>query len=224
MTEHFTFKKTLRDTAQIDLYKRLFHPLAVDVDGFGNQFLTCSTLTGNQHRGIGTSNARHRIQYFRQPLRFSDDMAAVQCLTLLFLYIFRSNCSQFKSCLDALQQSSIVPRLRDKVERTGLHTLHGELYTSPSRHQDNRYIGTEYLHLFQQSQSFFSRCGKGEVHVHQNEGGCLGTYHIHCFARSRNSLRFISCTFQHKTEGRTHGTIIVDYQYHKISLFYGLQK
>ena len=40
MTEHFTFKKTLRDTTQVDFYKRLFHPLAVDVDGFGNQFLT----------------------------------------------------------------------------------------------------------------------------------------------------------------------------------------
>ena len=52
MAEHFAFKKALRDTAQVDLYKRLFHPLAVDVDGFGNQFLTCSTLTGNQHRSI----------------------------------------------------------------------------------------------------------------------------------------------------------------------------
>ena len=49
MAEHFAFKKALRDTAQIDLYKRLFHPLAVDVDGFGNQLLTRSTLTGNQH-------------------------------------------------------------------------------------------------------------------------------------------------------------------------------
>ena len=223
MAEHFAFKKALRDTAQVDLYKRLFHPLAVDVDGFGNQLLTRSTLTGNQYRGIGTRNACHRIQHFHQSLRFSDDMAAVQRLALFFRCIFRDG-SQFKGCLDALQQSGIVPRLRDKVERACLHTLHGKLYTPPCCHQDNGYIGAEYFHLLQQSQSFFSRCGKGEVHVHQNEGRCLGTHHIHCFARSGNSLRLISCTFQHKTEGRTYGTIIIDYQYHKISLFYGLQK
>ena len=143
---------------------------------------------------------------------------------LRFARTILANGSQFKGCLDTLQQSGIVPRLRDKVERARLHTLHGKLYTSPRRHQDNRYIGAEYFHLFQQSQPLFSRCGKGEVHVHQNEGRCLGTHHIHCFARSGNSLRFISCTFQHKTEGRTYGTIIVDYQYHKVSLFYGLQK
>ena len=59
MAEHFAFKKALRDTAQVDLYKRLFHPLAVDVNGFGNQLLTRSTLTGNQYRGIGTRNACH---------------------------------------------------------------------------------------------------------------------------------------------------------------------
>ena len=48
MTEHLALEQTLRDTAEIDFHKRLSGALTVDMDSFGYQFLTCTTLAGNE--------------------------------------------------------------------------------------------------------------------------------------------------------------------------------
>ena len=48
MSEHLTLEQTLRQTAQIYLYERFLHPAAVCMNGFGNQFLSCTTLSGDQ--------------------------------------------------------------------------------------------------------------------------------------------------------------------------------
>lgn len=57
MTEHLALEQTLRDTAEIDFHKRLSGALTVDMDSFGYQFLTCTTLAGNEYGSVGTGYA-----------------------------------------------------------------------------------------------------------------------------------------------------------------------
>ncbi len=147
MTEHFTFEKALRNSSQIDFYKRLADTLAIDMDGFGYQFFTRSAFTRDQYGSIGRSNTCYRIQYLHQLTAFAYDMAPVECSALLLRSVFGSG-SQFECRLDALQQSSVIPGFRDKVECTGLHPLYSQLYTAPGSHQNDRDIGTKNLYLF----------------------------------------------------------------------------
>ena len=148
MAEHLALEQALRDATKVHLDKGLLHALAVDMDGFGNQLLARSAFARNQHRSIGTGYASHCVQHFHQPFGLTYNMAAIQCGSLFFRHLFRGG-RKLKGRLDALQKSSIVPRLGYEIECAGLHTLHGKLDTSPCRHQNNGHIGTEHLYLLQ---------------------------------------------------------------------------
>ena len=44
VTEHFALEQALGDATQIDFHKRVLSTLAVDMDSFGYEFLTCAAL------------------------------------------------------------------------------------------------------------------------------------------------------------------------------------
>ena len=199
MTEHLALEQTLRDTAEIDFHKRLSGALTVDMDSFGYQFLTCTTLAGNEYGSVGTGYAGYGIQHLHQSLRFSDDVTAVQTLRLLFRHFFRSG-TQFQGGFDTLQKGGIVPRFGNKVKSPRLHPLYGKLDASPCRHQYNGNIGTEDLYLFQQRKPLLSGSGKCKVHIHQYQCGRFCTNYIHRLTGSRCCFYLITGTLQHKTK------------------------
>ena len=156
MAEHFTFEQTLGDSSQVHFDKRLFGTLAVDVYRLGYQFLARPTFSGDQYGSIRLCLYRAMgIQYFRQSLTTADDMTTVESVILFLRCLFGRAC-QFQSRLDTLQQCRIIPRFGDKIEGSCLHTLHGKLYASPGGHQYHRSFRTEYFHLPEQSQPFFT--------------------------------------------------------------------
>ena len=165
MAEHFTFEQTLGDSSQVHFDKRLFGTLAVDVYCLGYQLLARPTFSGDQYGSIRLCYTGNGIQYFRQPLTATDDMTTVESVILFLRCLFGRAC-QFQSRLDTLQQCRIIPRFGDKIEGSCLHTLHGKLYASPGGHQYHRSFRTEYFHLPEQSQPFFTCSRKGEVHIH----------------------------------------------------------
>jgi outer membrane protein TolC len=118
-----------------------------DAESNLNAHMFRSAFTRDQYGSIGRSNTCYRIQYLHQPTAFAYDMAPVECSALLLRSVFGSG-SQFECRLDALQQSSVIPGFRDKVECTGLHPLYSQLYTAPGSHQNDRDIGTKNLYLF----------------------------------------------------------------------------
>lgn len=203
----------MRDTAQIDFHERLLGTLAIDVDGFGYQFFAGAAFASDENRGVGTCDACYGIQYFRQSARFSDDVAAVQCVGLLG-GAFCLRRIQFEGCLDALQQGGVVPRLGDEVEGAGLHALYGQLDAAPGGHQYDRRFGAEYFYLFQQGKSFFAGCRKGEVHIHQYQCRSFGADGVDGFAWAWHSLYFVAGAFQHEAERRTYCAIVVNYKNH----------
>ena len=77
MAEHLTFKQRRRDSSQVDLDKRLRPPLAVLMNGLGDEFLARSTLPHDQHGGIGSGYPAHRFQYFHKGRRLPDDVPEI---------------------------------------------------------------------------------------------------------------------------------------------------
>ena len=135
-------------------------------------------------------------------------------ITLPFLF------AQSQGRTNGFEQHQVVPRLRDEIERTGLHPFHRQGDRAPSRHQDYRHIRTEHLDLTQQPQSLLSRRGHGEVHVHQDQLRDLLTHTLDSLLRLGGRLRLKARMFQQEGQRRTNPRIIIDNQYHTFSLFY----
>ena len=122
-------------------------------------------------------------------------------------------------CLNPVQQHTVVPRLGDEVEGTGPHTLNGQVYGSPRCHQDARHIGTEHLNLLQQRQPFLAICGIAVVHIHQHQlHGRHIPYNLHgCFGVVGQS-HLVPIALQHQFQRESYAFIIINYEYHNLSL------
>ena len=200
VSEHLALEQRLGDAPQVHLHKRLLGSWAVAVYGFCNQFFPRSAFSRNQYRSIGAGNPLDGIQYLHQGFALTDNVATVESVFLLLLFLLLFLVVQFEGGFDALHQGRIVPRLRDEVESTGLHSFDSQLDASPSRHQDNRRFRLEDFHLFQEGDAFIARSGEREVHVHQDQFGCYGADHGYRFLGGGNGLDIVLGTLQHKTE------------------------
>ena len=188
------------------------------MDSFGNQLFPCSALTGYQDGGIGRSDPGNCSQHIHQrgalaydlvKMKFIVGLQSVQRPFLFFFLLVQLNCRA-----DGFQQYEIVPRFGHKIESTCLHSLHGKRNGSPCRHQYNRDIGLEYLHLLQQLYAFFTDGSQRKVHIHQDKLRCHPAYDSQRFFRSRNCFRFEPGPFQQEGQRRADGCIIVYYQDH----------
>ena len=57
MAEHLALEQRLRDAAEIHLHKRTSGTMTLTMNGLGNEFLARATLTRDEDRRIGGSDA-----------------------------------------------------------------------------------------------------------------------------------------------------------------------
>ena len=216
VAEHLALEERLRYTTEVNLHERIVATAAVAVQRFGDEFLACAALAGNQHRGIGVGNAFHRSKYICHFLALAYDVAAVESLysALFLLYSHFLLACQFEGCLYALHQCSVAPRLSHKVEGSCLHSFHSKVNASPCRHKYNRHIGAEYLHLSQQKDTLVATCGEGKIHIHEYEVGLCGSHYLHSLLGRGCCLHFVACPLEHETETAAYGTVVIYYKYH----------
>ena len=215
VTEHLALEQSLRNAAQIDLHERLVPAGAVQVDGFGYQFLSRTALARDQYRRSGTCHPFHRGQYVQQRLALADDAAPVEPVIVSHRRIGRLVLGrELQGGLDALHQGRVVPGLRNEIEGSGLHPLHRQRNTPPRRHENDRHIRTKELDLPEEHQPLFAVRGKAEVHIHQNQLRRNGTDRLDGFLRTGNRLNIVLRPLEHEAERRTDCTIIINYQYH----------
>ena len=212
MSEHLTFKQSLRNSSQIDLDKRLVPARTVQVYRLGNQFFPSTTFSRHQYRSTCPGYPLHRRQHRFQSLALPNDMTAVK----IFCFCDRDTGSfllfrQFQRRFNTLHQRRIVPRFGNEIKGSSPHSLYCQRDTSPGRHQNDRYIRTKQFDLLQQKQPLRPVGRETEIHVHQYQLRGNGTYSFHRLFRPRYRLYFIFRPFEHKTERRTNGTIIIYY-------------
>ncbi len=65
VAKQLTFKKGSGNTPQVYFDKRRFGAFAVEVDGFGNEFLTSTTFPRDQDGGVGWSHPANRFEQFQ---------------------------------------------------------------------------------------------------------------------------------------------------------------
>ena len=170
------------------------------MDRLGNQLLPCSALAGYQNGSVGRSNPGNRPQHIHQRGTLANDLikmkfiigiqAVQRCFQFLLLF------AQFDCRTDGFQQNEIVPGLGHKIESSCLHSLYGKRNGSPCRHQDNRDVRLENLHLLQQLYPLFTGRSQCKVHIHQDQLWHHPAYNSQCLFRSWNSFRLEPGPFQ----------------------------
>ncbi len=206
MAEKFTLKVRWRNAAEIYLYERCAAAATVVVYSPCQQLLAGPAFTDYQHRGIGRSHTSTGVENIgersRRPYDGAPVEAAVACRCLV----------QFQGGVDAFEKAGIVPWLGDEVESSGPHALDSEVDAAPCRHENYRYLRTEYLHLPQQSEPFDTRCATGEIHVHEHEVGALGTHIGHGIVGRWYCYNAVAGPRQQSLERYQEKIIVVDCQ------------
>ena len=218
MSEHLALEQTLRHASQIDFNERRTATRTVSVNRLRYQFFSRTAFPRYQHRSVGSGNTADYPQDVLQSFRathylFKPTISFHQALLLFF------RATQFDSRLHCFQKRQVIPRFGYEIECTGLHALHSQLNTSPSRNQYHRHLRLEDFHLPEQHQPLFTRGRKREVHIHQYNIRRSSAHTPQRLLRTRYRFHLITGTLQQKAKRRTDGTIIINNKY-SIFLFH----
>src|ERR1051325_1088127 len=123
VAEQLRFDQILRDRGAVDLDERPLRPLAVVMNGVGDQLLAGSVLALNQDVRLAGGDAFDELEQLLHLLALADDVlkliAILQLgLELLVLVDERLLLDRF---LEFVEQTLRIDRLLKEVERAGLH-------------------------------------------------------------------------------------------------------
>src|SRR5712692_8806811 len=62
VTEEQTFEERFRQSAAVDGQEKFIVPVAVSMNREGNEFLSCSTVTGDEHGCLGAGHLLDHLQ------------------------------------------------------------------------------------------------------------------------------------------------------------------
>ena len=153
--------------------------------------LAGAVLAGDEHVGVGRSDARDHLQHRPHGGGFGDQLGEVgRARSARFSASSRwPRRSAWPSSICVLrmaEQARVVPGLLDEVARAAAHGLHRQVHAAPGGHDDHRQRGVERLDAVQQVEALLAGGGVARVvEVHQDDVEIARLHGLHDARRAK---------------------------------------
>jgi len=215
--KQLAFENSFRQAAGV--YR---HQGARGTQGSGVQGLRCQPLAGavfagNQHIGVGRSNARDHVQHRPHGVRLRDQLRkALGAQSAIFSFqalALAQRPAQLNLRFEYGRQAGVVPGFLDEVARSPAHSFHRQLHRAPRRHDDHGQRGIDRLHMLQQLQPFLPAGGvAGVVQVHQYGIEIAGLHRVYHGGGGVDGVRLVAFPFDEKPQRFQHVRLVVGNQ------------
>ncbi len=152
VAEQLRLDQVLRDGRAVDLDERPFGPLAVVVDGVGDQLLAGAVLTLDEDVRFARRHALDELEEVLHLLALADDVLELVAILqlLLQLLVLVDQRLLLDRLLQLVEQALGVDRLLEKVEGAGLHRFDRPRNVALPGDDDDLGLGLELLELAHQ--------------------------------------------------------------------------
>ena len=234
VSEKLALEKILRDTPQVDIYKRLPCPARKLMQGMCHHILSRTILSGNQYVGIRSRHTHHLRFQFPHGRAFANhsrkhilrryNRLGIRTLIhiqfqfrFLFLRIRRIQIpfpAQFHGTLHRIEQFIPIPWFRNKVDGSRLDSPHRLLRIHVSRDKQHHALGVMRQNLLQPFIPLFATDGiPMEVHIEHDDIRHERIHHSDDSFRRIDNSNTLHVWFQKHIERQENILIVIHYQY-----------
>ena len=167
MSEQLGLDQLARKSGAVDLDERALLPLAVLVNGAGDELFARAVLAVNQHARVGRRDRFDQMEELAHLVAARDDVRKARVIAKLFLQplVFGRKLKLLGGLVEHHEKHIGVHRLLDKAERARLHRLDGLGHAAVAGHHDDLRLGARLLEVSQK----IDPVGIGQHQVHEDD-------------------------------------------------------